>query len=59
MPFENLKTPHQVFIQAVLLMSVFEQRVEFLNVVKCRWESGGAISYILGSSRSPGGGSGR
>ena len=59
MPFENLKTPHQVFIQAVLLMSVFEQTVEFSNVVKCRWESGGAISYTLGSSQSPGGGSGR
>ena len=49
----------QGFIQVVLLMSVFEQRLSFRMfyfmtndhevIVKCRWGSGGAVSFAAGS----------
>ena len=55
-------------MQAVLLMSVFEQRLGFQTfyfvtsdlriIVKCRWGSGGSVSSAVGSWRSLGGGSG-
>ena len=38
----------QGFIQAVLL-SIFWTKVEFLNVVKCRWGSQGAVSSATDS----------
>ena len=53
----------QVFIQAVLLMSVFEQRLSFPMVyfmknnpriiVKCEWGSRGAVSIAMDSWWSP------
>ena len=58
----------QAFIQQVLLMSVFKQRLNFQIfysitsnpeiIVKCRWGSGGAVSSAVGSWWSLGGGSG-
>ena len=58
----------QGFIQAVLFMSVFEQRLSFQMiyfkknhheiVVKCRWGSGGALSSAVSSWPSHGAGSG-
>ena len=58
----------QAFIQALLLMSVFEQRLSFWMfyfmkndskiIVKCRWGSGGDISSVVGWWWSPDGGSG-
>ena len=52
----------QAFIQAVLLMSVFEQRLSFLMfyfmtnnhkpIVKCRCRSGAAVSSAVGSWQS-------
>ena len=57
-----------IFIQAVLLMSVFEQRLSFQMfyfmisnpeiIVKCRWGSGSSVSSTVGSWWSLGGGSG-
>ena len=40
---------YQGFIQAVLLMSVFRSKIEFLNVVKCSRESLGALSSATDS----------
>ena len=56
----------QTFIQAVLLMPIFEQRSslfcfmtnDYEVTVKCRWRSGGAVSSVDGSWRSYGGSSG-
>ena len=55
-------------MQAVLLMSVFEQRLSFQTfyfitsdlriIVKCRWGSGGFVSSAVGSWRGLGGGPG-
>ena len=55
-------------MQAVLLMSVFEQRLSFQTfyfitsdlriIVKCRWGSGGSVSSAFSSWRSLGGDSG-
>ena len=35
---------HQGFIQAVLLMSLFWSKIEFLNIIKCRWGSQDPLS---------------
>ena len=48
---------YQAFIQAVLLMPVFEQRFSFSNVVKCRWGSPGDVRSATGLWWSPDGGS--
>ena len=55
-------------MEAVLLMSAFEQRLSFQTfyfitsdlkiIVKCRWGSGGSTSSAVGSWRSLGRGSG-
>ena len=37
----------------------FWTKIRFSNVVKCRWGSWGAVSYLLGLWWSPGEGSGR
>ena len=60
--------PLQVFIQAILLMFVFEQRLSFQMIyfktndheitVKCKWGSGGALSSTVSLWRSIGVGSG-
>ena len=52
----------QAFIQAVLLMSVFEQILSFWMlyfmtndhevIVKCKWGSGGVVSSAVGSWQS-------
>ena len=39
----------QAFIQAVLLISIFEQRDEILNVTKCRWGFRGAAIAAMRS----------
>ena len=49
----------QVFIQVVLLMSVFEKKIELFKVVKCKWGSRGAANSTTGSQPSPSGGSQR
>ena len=59
---------YQAFTEAVLLMSVFEQRLSFrilyfmtnghVIIVKCRWVSGDALSSVVGSWRRLGGSSG-
>ena len=58
---------NQAFIQAVLFMSVFEQRLSlqmiyfkknnYEIIVKCRWGSGGALTSTVSPWRSLGGGS--
>ena len=48
----------QAFMQTVLLMSVFWANIEFLNVVKCRYGSWGAVSSAVRSWWSPGWSSG-
>lgn len=59
-----LRLPYQAFVQAVLLMSVFEQRLSFRMfnnheiIVKCRWRYRGTGSSTIGSWRSPDGSSG-
>ena len=62
-----MKQPWQTFIQAVLIIYVFEQRSSFRMfcfmtnddevIVKCRWGSGKAVSSAVGSWRSIGGSS--
>ena len=64
----SLQSPNQVFIQEVLLMAVFEQRLSFQMfyfmtknpeiTLKYSWVSGGAVSSAVGSWRSLGGSSG-
>ena len=61
-----MKEPWPTFIQAVLLMSVFEQRSnlfcimakDYEVIVEFRWGSGGAVSSVVGSWWSLGGSSG-
>ena len=58
----------QAFIQVVLLMSVFQQRLSFQlfyfmtnnhkTIVKCGWESGAAVSSAVASWQGLRGGSG-
>ena len=47
----------QAFIQTILLMSVFLGKIEFSNVLKCRWGSQGAASSATDSWQNPDGGS--
>ena len=36
-------------MEAILLMSAFWTKIEFLNVVKCKWGSWGAVSSATDS----------
>ena len=46
--FQN-KWYAQGFNQAILLISVFWTKIEFLNVAKCRWGSQGTVSSAADS----------